>query len=137
MKLFITLYICAALVLFPADYFWLTGAGYQFYVDEIGPLLKAVPDLRVALIFYLIYLCGVVILVMKPAFIQRSVRSAALYGALFGLCAYGTYDLTNLATLNGFSVRIAMIDLAWGIFLTSTTSSVGTWLALRILKRNI
>lgn len=130
MKKFALLYFYAALVLFPADAVWLTVLGRGYYVDEIGGLLRSDPDLAVAVLFYVVYLCGLVVLVIKPAFDRGSVAAALLNGALLGLCAYGTYDLTNLATIKGFSLRIALIDMAWGTSLTAITASGAVWLAL-------
>ena len=134
MKKFSILYLYAALILFPADAVWLTVLGIGFYVEEVGGLLRPDPDLAVALLFYLLYLCSMVVLVIRPAFERRSVVGALLYGALLGLCAYGTYDLTNLATLKGFSIRIALIDMAWGTSLTAVTAAGAVWLALITLK---
>lgn len=134
MKQYLYLYFFAALILFPLDVVWLMGPGYQFYIYEIGGLLRDDPDLRIAAMFYLLYLIGIVVLVAKPSYDHRSLRKAAIHGGLLGLCAYGTYDLTNLATLEGFSVRIAVIDLVWGTSLTTITATGSVWLALRTFK---
>lgn len=135
MKRNIYLYFYAALILFPLDAVWLIGPGYQYYIEEIGSLLRVDPDLKVAAMFYLLYLLGIVVLVVKPSLEHRSLRQAAINGGLLGLCAYGTYDLTNLATLEGFSIRIAVIDMAWGTTLTTITSVGAVWLALRTFKQ--
>ena len=135
MKRYIYLYFYAALILFPLDAVWLMGPGYHYYVEEIGSLLRVDPDLKVAAMFYLLYLLGIVVLVVKPSYEKRSLRQAAINGGLLGLCAYGTYDLTNLATLEGFSTRIAVIDMVWGTSLTLITATGAVWLALRTFKR--
>ena len=135
MKRYIYLYFYAALILFLLDAVWLMGPGYHYYVEEIGSLLRVDPDLKVAAMFYLLYLLGIVVLVVKPSYENRSLRQAAINGGLLGLCAYGTYDLTNLATLEGFSTRIAVIDMVWGTSLTLITATGAVWLALRTFKR--
>ena len=135
MKRYFYLYFYAALILFPLDAVWLMGPGYHYYVEEIGSLLRVDPDLKVAAMFYLLYLLGIVVLVVKPSYEKRSLRQAAINGGLLGLCAYGTYDLTNLATLEGFSTRIAVIDMVWGTSLTLITATGAVWLALRTFKR--
>jgi uncharacterized membrane protein len=82
------------------------------------------PNVPAALAFYLLYSVGVVILVILPAYETQSVVKALLYGLLFGLVAYGTYDLTNLAVMKGFTTKIALIDLVWGGVITGFTSAV-------------
>ena len=91
MKRYFYLYFYAALILFPLDAVWLMGPGYHYYIEEIGSLLRVDPDLKVAAMFYLLYLLGIVILVVKPSYENRSLRQAAINGGLLGLCAYGTY----------------------------------------------
>jgi uncharacterized membrane protein len=130
----IVLYISAALVFLPMDAVWLGLVARRFYVAEIGPLLLERPNWGVALVFYLLYLVGLVIFAMMPALATGSWRTALLYGALFGFFAYATYDLTNLATIRGFTVRVAMVDLAWGTVLSATAASVGFLIARNWLK---
>jgi uncharacterized membrane protein len=124
---YLILYLCCALVLFPLDVIWLSTAGRTLYRREIGALLSERPNLAVALLFYLAYLAGVVVLVAAPA--QGDVVKALWTGAVLGLTAYGTYDLTNLATLRGYTTRIAVIDLAWGTFVTAVAAAGGVWIA--------
>ena len=88
-----------------------------------------------ALLFYIIYLIGVIVFVVNPALVGGSSLSALAYGALFGLVAYSTYDLTNLATLKGFKTKIVIIDLIWGSFLTATTSVV-TYLVVNLWMKS-
>jgi uncharacterized membrane protein len=91
------------------------------------------PQVLPAALFYLIYIVGVVLLVVNPALEKESWLHALGYGALLGLVAYATYDLTNLATVNGFSAKVVVIDLLWGMFITATVSlltyfAAKTWL---------
>lgn len=129
MKLAATLYLFAALIILAVDIIWLTAIARSIYVAEIGGLLKKSPDLVAALAFYVLYVAGLTFFVLMPSFEAGSVVRAALTGAFFGLVAYATYDLTNLATLEGFTTRIALIDMGWGAGLTALASAGAVWLA--------
>ena len=129
MTRYLILYAAGAVIFFAIDFLWLTLAVKSIYRREIGDLLLDQPNLAVAAGFYLVYLVGVVALVTAPA--QGDVVKALWMGALLGLVAYGTYDLTNLSTMKGFTPTIAMIDMAWGTFLTAITSAGAVWIAAR------
>ena len=123
-------YLAAAGVFLPLDFVWLslTGAVYR---RELGPLLLAQPRLDAAILVYLVYLAGVVRFAVAPAVAARRWSLASLNGAMFGFVAYATYDLTNLATLKGFSPLIVGADLAWGFLVTAIGASTGYWAAKR------
>jgi uncharacterized membrane protein len=127
------LFIIAAAIFVAIDAVWLSTVARSVYVAEIGPLLLAKPNLGVAAGFYLLYLVGLMAFVILPAARANAPLHALLYGALFGLVAYATYDLTNLATMKGFTARIAMIDMAWGAALSASVSA-GTIVAARLLR---
>ena len=110
----------------------LTLASPTIYRDEIGPLLLAQPKMGPAVLFYLIYLIGVVVFVVRPALEKGELRAATLPGALFGVVAYATYDLTNLATLEGFTTKLAVIDMVWGGLATGVAAGVGYLVASRV-----
>lgn len=131
MKTPVLLFAFAALIFLVIDLIWLAGIARGLYLSEIGALLKKSPSLPVAALFYIIYLAGLTFFVLLPAHEAGSVTRAALAGAAFGLVAYATYDLTNLATLEGFTARIAMIDMAWGAFVTGLSSAGAVALAGR------
>lgn len=114
----------AGIVFLVLDILWLLFVARSIYVSEIGTILKPQPNLWAALAFYLLYLFGLTLFVLLPAAESGSVLRAALLGAAFGLVAYGTYDLTNLATLQGFTLRIALIDMAWGMCATAAVSAI-------------
>ncbi|MGL5446449.1 MAG: DUF2177 family protein [Rhabdaerophilum sp.] len=134
MKLALSLAAIAGIAFLVIDMIWLLYIARGVYMSEIGAILKPQPNLWAAAAFYLLYLVGLTLFVLLPAAESGSVMRAALLGAAFGLVAYGTYDLTNLAVLQGFTTRIALIDMAWGTFLTASVSaiSVGAVRALRI-----
>ena len=94
---------------------------------EIGDLLLPNPNLVIAGLFYLAYLVGVVALVGAPA--EGDVLKALAMGALLGFVAYGTYDLTNLSTVKGFTPAVAMVDMAWGTVLTGVSAAGGVWIS--------
>jgi len=106
------------------DYLWLGFIAKNLYSSELGKLLLEKPNMVAALAFYFIYVVGVVVFVISPALASGSLWSAVGYGALFGLVAYATYDLTNLATVNGFTLKVALIDMCWGAFITAATSGI-------------
>lgn len=115
-----------------ADFVWLNTAIKWLYRPKIGHLLADRPNLVAAVAFYLLYGAGVAALVLRPAVASGSVGSALLWGAVFGLVAYGTYDLTNHATLRDWSPTVTVIDMAWGTVLTACTSAAGLWIAQKI-----
>lgn len=121
------LYVACAVVFFPLDFIWLSTMGKTFYQREIGSLLLPNPNLAIAGVFYLAYLVGVVALVAAPA--EGDILRALLYGAILGFVAYGTYDLTNLSTVKGFTPAVAIVDMAWGTALTGVTAAAGVWIS--------
>lgn len=111
------------------DFIWLKFASNTFYKSQIGSLLLEKPNMGAALLFYVIYVVGTVTFVIAPALDKGSLAHAVGFGALFGLVAYATYDLTNLATIKGFTTKLVIIDLMWGAFLTAVVAG-GTYLIL-------
>ncbi|MDR3509672.1 MAG: DUF2177 family protein [Caulobacteraceae bacterium] len=132
MMRWLTAYGACAAVFVAMDFVWLSTTVPTFYRREIGPLLLDQPRMVPAVVFYLAYLAGVVMFVISPAQREKSgVFATVLRGGLFGLIAYGTYDLTNLATLKGFTAPLAVVDLTWGFVVTATASAVGLLAARR------
>jgi uncharacterized membrane protein len=123
---YVVLYLCCAAIVFPLDAVWLVLMGNRFYRSELGDLMRTEPNLVVAGLFYLAYVAGLVILVAGPA--EGDVLKALWMGAVLGFVAYGTYDLTNLSTINGFTPTVAAVDLAWGTSLSAVAAAGGVWL---------
>jgi uncharacterized membrane protein len=119
---FLIRFLVAGVIMAVIDAVWLSVVANKFYKSQIGPLLLAKPNLSAAVVFYLIYVAGIVAFVVAPAVEKGSWQHALGYGALLGLVAYATYDLTNLATLKGFTVKVVVVDLIWGAFLTGVVS---------------
>ena len=128
MTLWILLWIAAAVLFLAIDMVWLLWLGRGFYVSEIGNLLRQSPNFGAAGAFYILYVTGLMIMVIWPAVQAQSVQQALVQGALLGLIAYGTYDLTNLAVKKGFTTKIAMIDMLWGTVLTASVAALTTWI---------
>ena len=109
------------------DFIWLTTASNFLYKPKLGPLLLEKPVLWAAALFYVLYAVGVAVLILRPAVAEGSVFTALWTGALLGLVAYGAYDLTNQATLKGWSLTVTVVDMAWGAFVTGVVSAFGVW----------
>lgn len=113
------------------DALWLGVLMGSTYKSYLGELMLSQPKLIPAAIFYLLYAVGLVVFAIMPALRQGDWRHAALMGALLGLVAYATYDLSNLATLRGWPLPLTLIDIAWGTVLSSIAASVGFYFANR------
>lgn len=120
----------ATLVAFLAiDFVWLGFVAREFYKNQLGALMLERPMLGVALAFYLVYAIGIVVLAVMPGVREDSWKTAAGLGALLGLVAYGTYDLTNLSTLKGWPVAMSVVDMIWGACLTAVAATAGYFAA--------
>ena len=118
-----------ALVFFGLDFLWLTVLGIGFYRAEIGELLLDQPNLAPAAIFYLFYIAGLVGFAVLPATNAGSWVWALVAGVALGLLAYGTYDMSNLATLKGWSMQLSVVDTLWGGALTGAAAVAGYFAA--------
>ena len=133
MKRYVVLYLLTLVVLVPTDFLFLGMVAKSFFTSQVGDMLgeiKLVP----AILFYLLYVAGTVIFVSGAA--SATWQSTLLYGALFGLFCYATFDLTSLALLKHWSWPVAMVDVSWGSLVTALSSTSGllvaNWLAPRI-----
>lgn len=115
------------------DFVWLGFIAKKLYYAEMGKLLLDKPNMPAALAFYAVYVIGVIVFVLNPALERGSWQYAAGMGALFGLVAYATYDLTNLATMKDFPLKIVIIDLIWGAVLTAVVAT-GAYFVVMALK---
>ena len=121
----LALYGICIVTFFALDLTWLSIATKRIYQPMLGDLLAKQPKLGVAAAFYLLYVAGVVALAVVPGLGQGSVVAALWRGALFGLLAYATYDLTNLSTIRDWPWRLSAIDMAWGTVVSSLVTVVG------------
>jgi uncharacterized membrane protein len=114
-------------VMLALDFLWLGLIAKPLYQQAIGHLMAERPNLPVAFLFYVVYALGLTIFAVWPQAAVPGWRMAAAMGALFGFFAYATYDLTNLATLKGWPVGIALIDMAWGAVVSAISAVAGKW----------
>ena len=129
----VKLYFLSAFVFFALDMIWLGIVAKKFYRVHLGSLMRPEVNWPGAIIFYLIFIAGILYFAIVPSVEKGSVGDAALAGALFGLVTYATYDLTNYATMKDFPLIVAFIDMAWGAFLSCTVTVAGYLLATRVL----
>lgn len=130
--MFIKLFLIALPVFFVIDIVWLVLVAKKFYQEQIGFLMKPNINWPAAIIFYLLFIAGLVIFVISPAVEKHSWVHAFIFGALFGLITYATYDLTNLATLKDWPLLVTFVDLIWGTVLASSISLITYLIANKI-----
>jgi uncharacterized membrane protein len=122
-------YVSAGLVFLSIDAVWLTLAAPSLYRPLIGDMLLERFNLLPAVLFYVIYIAGIVVFAISPAFSTGRWTTAMLHGALLGFAAYATYDLTNQATLRNWPVAVTVADLCWGTILTAFAATAGYLIA--------
>jgi len=130
--MFIKLFLIALPVFFAIDMVWLGLVAKNFYKDQIGFLMTPNINWTAAIIFYLIFIVGLVVFVITPAVEKGSWTHALLFGALFGFITYATYDLTNLATLKDWPLMVTIVDLIWGAVLAASVSTITYFIASKI-----
>jgi uncharacterized membrane protein len=121
---FIKIYAVSVVIFFAVDLVWLGVVAKDLYRKYLGQLMLATPNWTAAVIFYLLFVVGLVIFVVNPALKNGSWSYALLYGAMFGFFTYMTFDLTSLAVIKDWSWQIAVIDMIWGTVLAGTVSTV-------------
>ncbi|MBC7575493.1 MAG: DUF2177 family protein [Herminiimonas sp.] len=125
MNRYLVAYFATAVAFCALDFAWLTVVAPKFYQAQVGPLLLARPNLMPALAFYVIYVVGLVVFCVMPGVSAASWMRAAMLGGLLGLIAYCTYDLSNLATLKGWTTALTVVDMAWGSVASAGASTCG------------
>jgi len=126
------LFLIALPVFFAIDMIWLALVAKNFYKEQIGFLMRPDVNWFAAIIFYLLFIAGLITFVISPAVIKQSWVHALLYGALFGLITYATYDLTNLATIKDWPLLVTVVDLIWGSVLAASVSVISYFIANKI-----
>ncbi len=127
--MFFKLYLIALPVFFIIDMIWLGVVAKDFYSSQIGLLMKKEVNWLAAIIFYLLFIVGLVLFVIFPSVEKKSLIQALVFGGLFGLITYATYDLTNLATLKNWPLFMTIIDMIWGMTLGGLVSVITYFLA--------
>jgi uncharacterized membrane protein len=132
LKRYAVLYLATLLVLVPVDFLFLGLVAKGFFTSQVGDMLGEI-KLAPAVLFYLLYIAGVVVFVSGP--LNAVWQSALLYGALFGLFCYATFDLTALSLLKHWTWPVAIVDVSWGAFVTALSSTAGLLIANAIAPR--
>ncbi|MBN2221922.1 MAG: DUF2177 family protein [Vallitaleaceae bacterium] len=126
-------FIITFVVFFCIDLVWLGIVAKNLYSKMIGYIMSPKPNWYAAIVFYVIFIIGLMFFALYPALEKDKVIYALLYGMFFGFVTYSTYDLTNLATLKDWPILITVIDLAWGTFLGGATTTL-SYLAIKFLE---
>lgn len=132
MAFYIKLYLLTVPVFFAIDILWLGYLARGFYREHLGFILSPNVNWTAAIVFYLIFIAGILFFAVLPALEKGSIGNALLLGALFGFFTYATYDLTNLATLKDWPLIVVIVDIIWGSVLCASVAAcsfmIGKWL---------
>ena len=126
---YLKLYALTVPVFFIIDLIWLGIVAKGFYQKNLKYILSPNVNWTAAIIFYLMYIAGILIFAVLPGVAKDSVRHAVLWGALFGFFTYATYDLTNLALLKDWPLNIVVVDIFWGIVLCTVVATLSFYIA--------
>lgn len=124
MTVYIVAYVVALVVFAICDGAWLSYMGPALYTETLKNILAENLRYGPAVAFYLLFPIGVIFFAVRPALQTGSLGTAALYGALFGLFTYGTYELTNFATLKDWTLKIVLIDICYGAVMVALVASL-------------
>ena len=130
---YLKIYFVALFIFLAVDLIWLTLVARSFYQKHIGYIMAPSPNWYAAIIFYLLFIVGLVVFVLVPGLEAASLKIILMRAALFGLITYATYDLTNLATIKDWPSIVTVVDIAWGMSL-SLLVSVPTLLIGRLIS---
>lgn len=134
MKIYFISILFASLIFLIVDLIWLNYSVKNFYRPNLGSLLNEKPIMWAAILFYLIYVFGLAIIIIKPALFNDSISLAFWSGLVFGLVAYGTYNLTNMATITNWSSKVVFVDMLWGALLTGFSCSTAIFMAKKLFS---
>lgn len=129
---YIKLYLLTFLAFLGIDAVWLGLVAPKFYRSNIGHLLADKPNLVAAGVFYLLNIVGILVFAVLPALNKNDPKSALIMGGLYGLFTYATYDLTNLATLKDWPLKVTLVDIVWGTVLSAAVAYVGYLIGTKI-----
>ena len=118
------IYAICTVIFFAIDMLWLGFFARNFYKEKLGFLLSDKVNWAAAIVFYLIYIGGILFFAVLPALREQSWTTAVLNGAILGMLCYATYDLTNMATISGWPLVVVIVDIIWGIVLTGSASVI-------------
>ncbi len=125
MVYYVKLYFAVLIAFFAIDMVWLGVVSRTFYRQQLGVLLAPNPNWAAAIVFYLLFIAGILFFVVVPGLEANSLPATLLRAALFGLITYATYDLTNLATIKEWPLLVTVVDMVWGVVLSVSVSYIG------------
>ncbi len=134
MKKYFAAYLSIAIVMVVLDFIWLAIIAEPIYKSGIGHLMASKPNLLFAGLFYMVYVLGLIMFSIKPYASNPGLRKTTVTAATFGFFVYASYDLTNLALLKNWPLNLALIDIAWGVFISSVSATVGKFVLDRFAK---
>ena len=126
-------YVSTAIVFLGIDALWLGRVATTYFRGWIGNMMLEQPNFAAAAVFYLVYVAGVVYFAVMPALNGGGWTQAAIAGAILGFIAYGTYDMTNLATLKNWPIIMTVVDMSWGTILTSFAAVMGFFITQKLV----
>lgn len=126
------LYLLTVPVFFAIDMLWLGYVARSFYKNRLDHLLSPEVNWPAALVFYFVYIAGILFFAVRPGLAAQSLLVACLYGALFGFFTYATYDLTNLATLRQWPMAVVVVDILWGTVLCTLVGGASSLIGTRL-----
>ena len=129
LSIYLKLYALMVPVFFIIDLIWLGVVARGFYQKNLKYILRPDVNWTAAIIFYLVYIAGILIFAVLPGMAEDSWQHAALWGALFGFFTYATYDLTNLALLKDWPLNIVIVDILWGVVLCTVVATLSFFIA--------
>lgn len=131
----ILLYLMTVPLFFLIDLAWLGIIAKQFYRDQLGSLMRVSPNWPVAILFYLLFIVGILVFAVIPALNAGSISKALIYGALFGFFTYMTYELTNYAVIKDWPALLVPVDILWGVVLSTGVAAgsyyLGHWFLMK------
>jgi uncharacterized membrane protein len=130
---YLKLYVITMPVFFAVDMLWLGVVARSFYKKHLGFILSPQVNWPAAISFYLLYIIGILVFAVVPALAKASLSRAVLWGCLYGFFTYATYDLTNMATIKDWPLKVVLVDVCWGAFLCTTVAATSFLLARWIL----
>ena len=131
MNRYVVLYLATLIVLIPIDFLFLGLVAKGFFA-QVGDMLGEIRPAP-AILFYLLYVAGILIFVSGPA--AATWQTTLLYGALFGLFCYATFELTSLSLLKHWTWPVVVVDVSWGVFMTAISSTLGLMIANWVTPR--
>ena len=128
----VLLYLATFGVFFVIDLIWLLVMNSRFYKVQLSELMAEKVKWLPAILFYLLFIVGVLLLVVLPAVDHGTWVSALLLGGLLGMISYGTYDLTNLASIKNWPLKVSIVDIIWGTFLSAVVATASFFIAVAL-----